>query len=141
MKWSLWIIAGVVMLAAEILLPFDLHVAFIGVAAIITGLLVFFDLIPELWMQWLVFPVIGLALLLTLRRRLLAHVHGSTPDRREEMVGESVTMLGDLEPGETGRAEARGSSWSVRNDGDRVLTKGKSYSVDSRDGLTLIVKN
>ena len=48
-------------------------------------------------------------------------------------------MLGDIAPGAEGRAELRGTSWTIENVGDGPLTAGQKCTVDRVDGLKLYV--
>jgi membrane protein implicated in regulation of membrane protease activity len=51
-----------------------------------------------------------------------------------------VLVTARLEPGQSGRVEYRGSSWSTRNTGDRPIEAGQEAVIDRVDGLTLHVK-
>lgn len=55
-----WIIAGLVLLGLELVIPGGGFLVWLGIAGIITGLLVFIQPMDWPW-QWLVFAVLGLA--------------------------------------------------------------------------------
>ena len=55
----------------------------------------------------------------------------------DSMVGEVATVLEDLPVQAAGKAELRGSTWTVRNVGESPLTKGQRSQVIRVDGLTL----
>ncbi|MBA2252940.1 MAG: NfeD family protein [Nitrospirales bacterium] len=56
------------------------------------------------------------------------------------MVGETAVLTEDLPPGAVGKVELRGTTWSARNAGQTVLTKGHRARVERVDGLTLLIK-
>ena len=62
MTWWMWIIAGFVCLASEMLTPGLLYLAFLGVSALFVGALAW--LVPglELWIEVLFFSVVMVAL-------------------------------------------------------------------------------
>jgi len=55
-------------------------------------------------------------------------------------VGQEVVLLTVLVPGSPGKAELRGSSWSVLGEGEELLLRGARCVVVSVDGLTLRVR-
>jgi membrane protein implicated in regulation of membrane protease activity len=59
----------------------------------------------------------------------------------DTMVGETAVLLDDVAPGQTGKAELRGTTWSARNAGTASLHKGQRTSVAKVDGLTLWLKS
>ena len=58
----------------------------------------------------------------------------------DSMVGEVATVLEDLPVQAAGKAELRGSTWTVRNVGESPLTKGQRSQVIRVDGLTLWIQ-
>jgi membrane protein implicated in regulation of membrane protease activity len=67
-----------------------------------------------------------------------------TMDRKgppvDSMVGEVAIPLEDLAPGSTGKAELRGTEWSVHNAAATPLRKGQRSRVTRVDGLTLWIE-
>jgi inner membrane protein len=55
----------------------------------------------------------------------------------DSMVGESAIPLEDLVPGATGKAELRGTTWTVHNAGSAPLKKNQRCKVERIEGLTL----
>ncbi len=55
-------------------------------------------------------------------------------------VGDRVLVAARLEPGESGRVEYRGSSWTARNTGSGPIEAGREAVIDRVDGLTLFVR-
>jgi membrane protein implicated in regulation of membrane protease activity len=53
------------------------------------------------------------------------------------MVGEELVLLDDVGPGNPGKGELRGTTWTVRTDGQRTFGRGERVCVARVDGLTL----
>ena len=142
MPWWLWMLFGAALLAVEITIPGSFFVLFFGAAAIIVGALAGLGLIAEPWIEWLLFSAFSVGSLLAFRGRLLARFQKSRASTvgTDGFVGESATLLDDLEPGAVGRAELRGSVWAVRSREPQRLARGSYCRVESVDGLTLWVR-
>jgi membrane protein implicated in regulation of membrane protease activity len=85
------------------------------------------------------FTVISIACLVPLRARLVRWAVGDAPRPVDSIVGEEAVLLDDLEPGGIGKAELRGTTWSVRTVGTRAFRRGERARVARVDGLTLWV--
>jgi hypothetical protein len=141
MIWWLWVLVGLGLLAFEMALPGGFFALFFGVGALLVGALVALDAAGPAWMQWLLFSVLSIGALVTLRRPLQARLNlGGSRRPVDSLVGESATALEDLAPGGLGKAELRGSSWSARNRGSVALSKGQRCIVEKVDGLMLLVR-
>ncbi len=116
--------------------------AFFGVAALILGALVAAGLDGPLWFQLLLFSALSILSLATLRGPILRKLKASPqePDPVDSPVGELVVLLEDLPPLSEGRAEFRGTFWTVRNVDDGVLTKGQRCAVTKVQGLKLFIR-
>ena len=68
-----------------------------------------------------------------LRNRPLGSVDGD--------VGAKLTLVADLAPGQTCRAEYRGASWTALNVGSSAIPAGAEARIESVDGLTLKVRS
>jgi membrane protein implicated in regulation of membrane protease activity len=99
------------------------------------------DVVQAEWLQWLLFSILAVLSLLLLRRPLIQLTHGHPPQDMDSMVGESAILLEELQPGHTGKAELRGSTWSARNVGAAPLPSGHRATVTKVDGLVLWVKS
>ncbi len=134
---------GAALFVVEMLLPGSFFMLFFGVGAIAVGTLVGLGLTAEPWIEWLLFSVLSVASLLVFRGRLLSRFqrsHASTVGT-EGFAGDTAVLLDDLEVGAVGRAELRGSVWSVRSRDDVRLERGTRCRVESVDGLTLWVRS
>lgn len=123
-------------------MPGSFFVLFFGVGAVVVGALVGVGAIAEPWLEWLLFSAVSVGSLVGFRRRLLAMLQQGRASTvgTETFVGESATLLDDLEPGAVGRAELRGSVWSVRSDDQTRIVRGQRCRVEKVDGLTLWVR-
>jgi hypothetical protein len=139
MEWWLWALIGLGLAGCEMLTPGGFYFLFFGIGALITSVLVCIGVAGEAWTQWLLFTAISLACLFPLRARLVRWATGETPRTVDSIVGEEAVLLDDLEPGGVGKAELRGTTWSVRTAGARTFRRGERARVARVDGLTLWV--
>ena len=143
MEWWLWILVGIGLLAAEIVTPGGFFVLFFGVAALLVGALAVIGLGGPPALQWLLFSVLSVVSLLLFRRRLVERFTPATTGQLDEidsLRGEVAIASQDLAPGALGKAELRGTIWTVKNVGDQPLRAGQRGRVDGKDGLTLFVR-
>lgn len=140
MTWWYWIFLGLALVASELLSPGGFYLLFFGIAAVIVGALTGMEVVRADWLQWLLFSLLAILALLLLRKPLIRLTQGHSPKAMDSMVGESATLLDDLQPGHTGKAELRGSSWNARNVGTTPLSSGQRATVAKVDGLTILVK-
>lgn len=140
MIWWYWMFLGLALAGAEIVSPGGFYLLFFGIAAVIVGALVGMDLVQADWLQWLLFSVLAVLSLLLLRRPLIRLTQSHPQPPMDTMVGELAILLDELQPGHTGKAELRGSTWSARNVGALPLSSGQRATVTKVDGLMLWVK-
>lgn len=139
MEWWIWIVAGCILLAVEITVSGDFYVFFFGIGAIVTGILTAFGYAGPDWSQWLVFSVVSILTLVSLRQKLIQVISPSSKPI-DTMVGEFGTALEEIALGKTGKFEYRGSTWTALNTGNGTLTKGERCKIESVNGLTLTVR-
>ena len=140
MTWWYWLLLGLILAGAEMMAPGGFYLLFFGIAALAVGALAGSGLVAADWLQWLLFSVIAVVSLLLFRGPLLRMSQGHKSHAVDTMVGETAVLLDDVPPGQTGKAELRGTTWSARNAGAGRLAKGQSAKVDRVDGLTLWLK-
>ena len=140
MYWWLWIILGFGLLAAELLTPGGFFLFFFGIAGLLVGLLALVGLIEDPLLEWGLFSISAVASLLLFRRRLLDRVHRSRRGSIDSVEGEVAVLLEDLPTGAVGKAELRGTPWSVRALEPVPLVKGQRCLVERVDGLTLLIR-
>ncbi len=138
MPWWGWIIFGAVLLGSELLIvDAGFYLVFIGIAAASTGLVELSGIGLEPWVQWILFSVIALVLMVLFRKKLYAKLRGSGIGYETGPKGEIVTVEQALQPGETGRLAYRGTEWTVVNNSDQAFEQGQHVQISSVDGLTL----
>jgi membrane protein implicated in regulation of membrane protease activity len=140
MIWWQWVVLGIVLLGAEMLVDAAFYLVFLGIAAVIVGLI---DVVwpgSPVWVEWMLFSAIAIAALLAFRGPLYQKLRGDTPDRGEGVVGEVGIVEEDIEPGEIGRIELRGSTWSARNVSGQTLRQNARARIESVSGLTVDVR-
>ncbi len=140
MPWWAWLVLGFVLLASELASPSGFYLLFAGIAAIIIGLLGLGELSGPPWAQWLLFTLISVLSVTTLRSRLARGFNRADATVDDSLVGQTVTLTDRIEAGGVGQGEHRGSVWTVQNLGSQVLEAGARCTVDEVNGVTLVVR-
>ncbi len=141
MSWWGWIIAGAVLLGAELaVVDAQFYLVLVGAAAIVVGLLAvgFPALGPEL--QWAAFGVLSIVLMVFFRARVYGYLRGHPPEVPTGPAGGTLTLPAALAPGDSCQVEYRGSYWTARNDGAAPIPAGAHARVTRVHGLTLSVR-
>jgi membrane protein implicated in regulation of membrane protease activity len=137
MPWWSWLILSFALLAGEMLTPGGLYLLFVGIGALIVGLLTLANLAGPDWTQWLLFTGLSVLGLTLLRSRLARSMF---PVRvGADIVGEIVELTTEIPPDGVGQADFRGSVWKVLNAGPSALEAGARCRVDEVKGVTLMV--
>jgi membrane protein implicated in regulation of membrane protease activity len=134
MEWWVWVVMGVILLVVEMATPGGLFAVFFGVGAFVIAPVAASGASPAV--QWALYTVVSLALLLTLRNALAKRFNARSGVPVENLVGELAVLLEDIPAGGEGRAELRGTPWSARTAG-AALSKGQRCRVERVDGLTI----
>jgi membrane protein implicated in regulation of membrane protease activity len=141
MTWWLWVLLGLVLLALEAFTPGGFYVLFFGVGGLVVGILVGLGLAGPPWTEWLIFSVVSIVSLALFRRPVLAWFRAGDQDQAiDQLEGEVAIPLDDLGPGAVGKAELRGSTWTVQNADAQPLAKGQRCRVTRVEGLTLWIR-
>lgn len=135
--WSWWLL-GLVLLAAELLVP-GVFLVWIGIAALITGALSLVLWEVSLWtwqVQLVLFSVLAVASTL-LGRRLLGTGHVVTDEpmlnlRTASLVGRTATLAEPITEGR-GRIRLDDTHWSVQGPDLPAGTKVKVIAGNGRD--------
>lgn len=136
-----WIIIGIILILSE-LLATSIVAVFIGIGAIVTGVLLHFGLIDSLTVQLIVFGVTSLGSLILARQRFKEWFGGYSMDQGEEHtkfrkdLGERVVVEKDFIKG-GGRVKLNGVSWDAFSSDD--LKKGDVAWVIANEGIRLSV--
>jgi inner membrane protein len=141
MTWWAWVLLGLGLLGLEVLTPGGFFVLFFGLAALAVGALAGLGVTGPAWLQWLLFSLLSVGSLVLFRRRLVARLRASGDGVMSGgLVGDVAILLDDLAPGSVGKAELRGTAWSVRHDGPQPLARGRRCRVERVEGLMLYVR-
>ena len=141
MPWWGWIAAGALLLSAEMgLVDAGFYLVFLGISALLVGLMGLAGVESPVWGQWLVFAGISLVSLVFFRQRVYSKIRRQT-DLPEGVCGDTAIAQGRIEPGEAGRAKLRGSAWPARNVGDAAIEAGAEVRVERADGIELQVRS
>ena len=139
MTWWLWLLLGLILAALEMVSSGGFYLIFFGVAAMFIGLMSLIGLAGPLWLQWVVFAILSVVLLLALRRPILKMLQVETGPV-DSLVGEIAVVVDQpIAPGAVGRAELRGSTWAARNVHASELDRGQRCRVARVDGLMLFL--
>ncbi len=92
------------------------------------------------WAQWLLFTLISVLSVATLRSRLAQSFNRADATIDDSLVGQTVTLTDRIEAGGVGQGEHRGSVWTVQNLGSQALEAGARCTVDEVNGVTLVVR-
>jgi len=141
MYWLIWVIGGLALALAEIVVP-GLIALFLGVGGVITGLLVLAGLLQDLGSQLLAWLFISFVLFFLFRDRIMKYFPAlESKDARTEdqvMTGKIVEVIEDITPQRPGRVHVHDTSWqAISRD---AVTKGSKVRIISREGLILTVE-
>jgi membrane protein implicated in regulation of membrane protease activity len=139
--WWSWIIAGAILLGAELaVVDAQFYLVLVGTAAIVVGLLAagFPALGPA--GQWAAFGVLAIVLMVGFRARIYRYLRGHPPEVATGPAGGTLTLPAPLAPGDSCQVEYRGSFWTARNDGSVPIPAGGHARVTRVHGLTLSVR-
>jgi membrane protein implicated in regulation of membrane protease activity len=142
MAWWGWAVLGIACMVIEVHLTQDFTLFCVGVAAFVVTAVAAFAVDLPFWSHWLLFSALSVVVLLTVRKPLLGRLR---PDRGRDadfdyLLGEVATPSEYLAANGVGKAELRGSVWTVRNTEPTNVSKGQRCRVTRIEGLTLWIK-
>ena len=141
LSWWIWIVAGAVLMFAELLVPTGFFLFFFGAGAVVTGLLTVTGVVGAFVIQGLVFVAVSLLCVVLLRKPLLARFHIRNPTEPvDSLVGETAQALESIAPQGIGKVQLRGSSWSALNTGSSPIAADVRCKVERVEGLMLHVR-
>lgn len=140
MPWWAWILSGLGLLGLELLLG-SFYLLFLGLAAIVVGLLVLFGASGPVWLEWMLFIIFSSGLVLLLRKPLLGKfvIQDEVRDA-DTLVGQVAVASEMIPPAGIGRVEMRGTVWTAHNNSAVPLVPGQRCTVESVQGLSLWVR-
>ncbi len=130
MTWWIWILAGLALLALEVATAGGIILLFFGVSAMIVGALIALGIGGPLWFQALLFSVLSVVSLLTLRGPILQRMNskGGSAEEVDAIVGKQALVLDDIAPMTEGKVELRVTPCIAQNIGDNPLATGQIVS-------------
>lgn len=138
----IWIVVGVLLIVSELLLT-SVVAVFLGVGAIVTGLLLHWGLIDDIAIQFAVFGTVSLVSLMLARGRIKQWFTGYTADNDEAKpnfqrdIGARVTVVKTFKHG-AGRVLLNGVQWDAFSEDD--LHEGDTAWVVANEGIQLTVQ-
>jgi membrane protein implicated in regulation of membrane protease activity len=139
MSWWIWVLAGFLLLAIE-MLSTTMHVAFFSAGAFLVAILTRLGVGGPLWAQILVFTIFSLIALFLIRPILMKKLRLNETQIVDSLVGERAVAVDAIPAAGHGKAEMRGSSWNAVNDGATELQPGQRARVERVDGLTIHIR-
>jgi membrane protein implicated in regulation of membrane protease activity len=141
MIWWHWILLGLVLAAIELATPGGFFFLFFAVAALLIGLFEVIGLLETDAIQWGLFSVISIACVAFFRKPLLERMNqAEVKDAVDSLVGELATAAATIPAGQHGRAELRGTMWTVRNVDPATVAAGERCRVVAVRGLELDIR-
>lgn len=143
MDLDYWLIAGLLLVFAEIVLPGGI-VFFLGAGALVVALGIFLGIVTSWTGALTVYFVSSLLLILLLRGFVMRFVGGdSTRANTIEIlddVGELVKVVETIGPANNaGRIEFRGTEWQAVGDGSEIRA-GENARIIARENVQYIVE-
>ena len=104
MTWWGWVIAGTILLGAELsFVSAQFYLVFVGSAAILVGLATLAVPLPE-WLQWGLFAVLAIVSMVTFRSRIYQRFHDAMPAVGTGPKGGVITLPVALAAGDSCQA-------------------------------------
>lgn len=136
-----WLVFGLLLLVSELLNLGGFYLLFFGIGALLIGFGLMVLPGASLTWQLIAFLAISVFSALFLRRPLMQKFQSLRPPRKvDNIAGETAVILETIAPGSEGGAELRGTRWTARNIGDRVLEASERVTVDHIEGLMLCIR-
>lgn len=142
MPWWGWIVFGALLFGSELMMiDAGFYLVFIGLAAVVTGLVELAGFTLEPWAQWLVFAALSLVAMVLFRKKLYNKLKATRIGYEVGPVGDSIQLNETLAPGARTRMPYRGSDWTVLNTGSESVAQGDYAQITRVDGLTLEINS
>jgi membrane protein implicated in regulation of membrane protease activity len=137
-----WLAAGLILLACEVLTPGGFYLLFLGISGMLVGMAMFGFPEMAVWLQFTLFAVLSAVSVGFFRKPLLTRFQ-KPPGAPEvdSIVGETAIALDEIAVSGVGKAELRGTAWSARNVGARPVARAERCIVEKIDGLMLHIRN
>ena len=141
MEYHYWLIAGVILLVAEVLTMAALLI-FIGLAALVVSGLTFIGVLSALPLQVLIFSLASILSIVFLRKHLAAIFGGKSSEVSLVPLDDTdlINAKGKVAIAENGAMSViiNGTKWDAK--GDENLKVGDSVIVTKVDGISLLIE-
>ena len=143
--WWAWLVTGLVLMVAELLVTSGFFLFFFGVGAVSTALLFFFIGLTDSFLngfvyQGIAFFCISVLCIVLLRKPLLTRFHFRNHHPAvNSLLGQHAKALESIAPRAVGKVELYGTSWSALNTGESAIPLDTLCKVHHVEGLTLHV--
>lgn len=136
-----WLILGVILIVVEVAAP-GLVSIFFGLSALLVALLtLLIPSIPE-EMAWLLFAVLSVVFLFTLRRwcrKVFTGKRSQVEDElRNDISGRTAVVVVRIQPDQPGKVEFHGTNWQAVS--SETLDPGVQVRIVKQDSITLTVE-
>lgn len=135
-----WLVIGFIMLAIEVVTGLTIGIfLFGGLAAIATGLLMTFGILPHTWIAGVASTGICSGVITTLLWKPLKKLQGDKPsgkDNSSDFIGHEFVLENDISASQPGSTSYSGITWKVMIDkqaGTDHIKAGQTVSVSSVD--------
>lgn len=134
----LWLVAGLLLIAAEVLSG-DFVLLTLGTSVLVAAVPAALD--APVWLHVLVFALVSVALVTLARPVLQRRLHAGIPIRTntEALIGDTALVVTTVDA-HGGKIKLRGELWSARTfDETQVLEPGRAVTVMNIAGATAVV--
>jgi membrane protein implicated in regulation of membrane protease activity len=140
MTWWIWLLLGFFLMLLEMVTPGGFYLLFFGFGAIVVALLTALNVSGPLWLQWLLFSLLAVAVL-PFRRPLLKRMRlAGTGVEVDSLVGQTAVALQEIAADAVGKAELRGTPWNARNASSAPVKEGQRCTVERVEGVMLWIR-
>ena len=106
MIWWKWFVIGTLLLGVELFaIDAQFFLIFLGAAAVVVGLVGMLGIDLPLWLQWLLFAVLAVVAMLTVRKQIYAKLRRQPLGKVDGDVHQLVRIPEELAPGQSMRVE------------------------------------
>ena len=135
-----WFILGLLLFLAELVLP-GFFIFFFGLGAWVTALVCLIGE-PGINLQIIIFAIISVLSLITLRRiiqkRFFYSKGNESEEIEDEFTGKEALVISDIKPDVSGKVDFKGTTWKAES--KLEIKEGQSVIIIGKESFKLIVK-
>lgn len=136
---TIWLLVGIALLLSEFLIPGFL-IFFFGVGALLLSIML--KMIPAfhgvIWLQIVLFIIISIVLLVTLRSKFRKILHGDLYKEKEDYVGEECKVVETVYKDKPGRIKYQGTTWEAYAENSTVKKNQMATILRKKDGEPMV---